>query len=75
MSKETFDFSETLRKMKEGKKVRRCEWDKGLYIYFVAEKSYLYLIDKNEKQKIWYNTFDEFFSTENVFTTDWKEVK
>ena len=27
MSKKTFDFSETLRKMKEGKKVRRCEWE------------------------------------------------
>lgn len=46
MSKETFDFSEDLRRMKEGKKVRRSEWDKGLYIYFGAKRSLLYLIDE-----------------------------
>lgn len=71
MKKETFDFSEALRRMK---KVRRSEWDKGLYIYFVAKKSLLYLIDESEEQKILYNTFDEFFSTEDVFATDWEEV-
>ena len=74
MKKETFDFSEALRRMKEGKKVRRSEWDKGLYIYFVAKKSLLYLIDESEKLKIWYNTFGVFFSTEDVFATDWEEV-
>ena len=74
MKKETFDFSEALRRMKEGKKVRRSEWDKGLYIYFVAKKSLLYLIDESEKLKIWYNTFGGFFSTEDVFATDWEEV-
>lgn len=74
MSKETFDFSEALRRMKEGKKVRRKTWDEGLYIYFVAKKSLLYLIDESEKQKIWYNTFEEFFSTEDVFAIDWEEV-
>lgn len=26
MKKETFDFSEALRRMKEGKNVKRCEW-------------------------------------------------
>ena len=74
MKKETFDFSEALRRMKEGKKVKRKEWDKGMYIYFVAKKSSLYLIDESEKQKIWYNTFEEFFSMEDVFTTDLEEV-
>ena len=74
MSKETFDFSEALRRIKEGKKVRRSEWDKGLYIYFVAKKSLFYLIDESEKQKIWYNTFEEFFSMEDVSATDWEEV-
>ena len=74
MSKQTFDFSEALRRRKEGKKVRRSEWDKGLYIYFVAKKSLLYLIDESEKLKIWYNTFGVFFSTEDVFATDWEEV-
>ena len=74
MSKETFDFSEALRRMKEGKKVKHKEWDKGMYIYFVAKKSSLYLIDEREKQKIWYNTFEEFFSMEDVFATGWEEV-
>lgn len=27
MKNETFDFSEALRRMKEGKKVKRCGWD------------------------------------------------
>ena len=27
MKKETFDFSEALRRMKEGKKVKRCGWN------------------------------------------------
>ena len=74
MKKETFDFSEALRRMKEGKKVKRKEWDKGMYIYFVAKKSSLYLIDEREKQKIRYNAFEEFFSIEDVFSTDWEEV-
>ena len=74
MSKKTFDFLEALRRMKEGKKVKRKEWDKGMCIYFVAKKSSLYLIDESEKQKIWYNAFEEFFSMEDVFSTDWEEV-
>lgn len=75
MSKETFDFSEALRRMKEGKKVKRKEWDKGMYIYFVAKRSLLCLIDESEKQKIWYDNFEEFFSIEDVLATDWEEVK
>lgn len=51
MSKETFDFSEALRRMKEGKKVRRKTWYEGMYIYFVVKKSLLYLIDESEMQK------------------------
>ena len=75
MSKETFDFSEALRRMKEGKKVKRKEWDKGIYIYFVAKRSLLYLIDESGRQKIWYNNFEEFFSMEDVLATDWEEVE
>ena len=46
------------------------------FVYLLCcGKSYLYLINENEKQKIWYNTFDEFFSTEDVFATDWEEIK
>ena len=38
MSKETFDFSEALRRMKEGKKVRRVIWEEcGAYIHIVSE--------------------------------------
>lgn len=33
MSKETFDFSEALRRMKEGKKVRRKIFADGTYSY------------------------------------------
>ena len=72
---EYFDFSEALRRMKEGKKVRRREWSKGVYIYFVMKKSFLYCIDENDGQKIWYNNFEEFFSMEDVLATDWEEVK
>lgn len=38
MKKETFDFSEALRRMKEGKKVRRVIWKEcGAYIHIVSE--------------------------------------
>lgn len=44
MSKETFDFSEALRRMKEGKKVKRRIWNnrttfinkKKIYVRFVS---------------------------------------
>ena len=37
MSKQTFDFSEALRRMKEGKKVRRVIWEEcGAYIHIVC---------------------------------------
>lgn len=39
MSKETFDFSEALRRMKEGKKVRRKIFADGTYAYI--DKNYL----------------------------------
>lgn len=37
MKKEIFDFSEALRRMKEGKKVRRVIWDEcGAYISILS---------------------------------------
>lgn len=49
MSKETFDFSEALRRMKEGKKVRRCGWVVPIPILLVkigGEES-MYILQKN----------------------------
>lgn len=47
MSKETFDFSEALRRMKEGKKVRRIGWGKGkdigAYVAGYVEEKYIIL--------------------------------
>lgn len=38
MKKEIFDFSEALRRMKEGKKVRRVIWKEcGAYIHIISE--------------------------------------
>ena len=38
MKKEIFDFSEALRRMKDGKKVRRVIWEEcGAYIHIVSE--------------------------------------
>ncbi len=35
MEKNTFDFSDALRLLKEGKKVYRTEWTENCYIYLV----------------------------------------
>ena len=38
MKKEIFDFSEALRRMKDGNKVRRVIWEEcGAYIHIVSE--------------------------------------
>ena len=43
MSKETFDFSEALRRMKEGKKVRRKIFADGTYVAGYIEDKYIIL--------------------------------
>ena len=70
MSKQTFDFSEALRRMKEGKKVKRKVFDGYSYI----DKNYL------GKETLMYN--NEGRSTpvlwllqETIFATDWEEVE
>ena len=68
MKKKTFDFSEALRRMKEGKRVRRENWEEcGAYIYIVG-------------MTIWAVCDGKIFpcvfkDSEDILATDWKEVK
>lgn len=71
MSKETFDFSEALRRMKEGKKVRRKIFADGTYAY----------IDKNNlgSEALMYNSVGRaapvlWLLPETILATDWEEV-
>jgi hypothetical protein len=71
MKKETFDFSEALRRMKEGKKVRRKIFADGTYAY----------IDKNYigSEALMYNSVGRaapvlWLLPETIFATDWEEV-
>ena len=68
MKKEIFDFSEALRRMKDGNKVRRVIWEEcGAYIHIVSE-TIVAVCD------------GEFFpcvfkDSEDILATDWEEVK
>ena len=78
MSKETFDFSEALRRMKEGKKVRRIGWG-------IVDKLW---IDKDKNINIFYKATTHssegfihifpscwsYFTCEDILATDWEEV-
>lgn len=78
MKKETFDFSEALRRIKEGKKVRRIGWG-------IADKLW---IDKDKNINIFYKATTHssegfihifpsccsFFTCEDILATDWEEV-
>ena len=65
MSKETFDFSEALRRMKEGKLVKR---ENGLYPFGIDEEGIFYHYG-HHIFKI------ERMSSEDILATDWKEVE
>ena len=79
MSKETFDFSEALRRMKEGKKVRRIGWgivdklwidkDKNINIFYKAtthsSESFIHIFPS-----CW-----SYFTCEDILATDWEEVE
>ena len=72
MKKETFDFSEALRRMKEGKKVRREIFADGTYAYI--DKNYL------GSEALKYNNVGRATSvlwllTETILATDWEEVE
>ena len=78
MSKQTFDFSEALRRMKEGKKVRRIGWG-------IVDKLW---IDKDKNINIFYKATTHssegfihifpscwsYFTCEDILATDWEEV-
>ena len=67
MKKETFDFSEALRRMKEGKKVKRCGWGssdsysigKNSWVSIYTGKPHVPVVD---------------ISCGNILATDWEEV-
>lgn len=68
MKNETFDFSEALRRMREGKKVKRCVWDSSYSIgkdrwgrehVYITEKPHVIIVD---------------MSCGNILATDWEEV-
>ena len=66
MSKETFDFSEALRRMKEGKKVKRvCH----VWAYALINEKIMLL--KNDKQCVQYLPF----YSNDILATDWEEVE
>ena len=71
MKKETFDFSEALRRMKEGKKVKRCGW--GISdSYSIGKNSwgreYVYIIGKPHVSVV-----DMLCG--NILANDWEEVE
>lgn len=72
MSKETFDFSEALRRMKEGKKVRRKIWTEGLYV-FIKNKALMY--QSHITHRIVANPYSKFKGTRDKSATDWEEVE
>lgn len=67
MNKEIFDFSEALRRMKEGKKVRRVIWEEcGAYIHIVS-KTIMAVCDGKFFPCV-------FKDSEDILATDWEEV-
>lgn len=66
--KEIFDFSEALRRMKEGKKVRRVIWKEcGAYIHIISE-TIVAVCDGNFFPCV-------FKDSEDILATDWEEVE
>lgn len=68
MKKETFDFSEALRRMKEGKKVRRVIWEEcGAYIHIVSV-TIVAVCDGKFFPCV-------FRDSKDILANDWEEVK
>lgn len=68
MKKEIFDFSEALRRMKKGKKVRRVIWEEcGAYIHIVSE-TIVAVCDGKFFPCV-------FKDSEDILATDWEEVE
>ena len=75
MSKEIFDFSEALRRMKEGKKVRRNGCYFSLSINKYKEISILYQKSSIESFTHVVPHYWHFFSLDDILATDWEEVE
>ena len=71
MKKEIFDFSEALRRMKEGKKVKRCGWN-GSDSYSIGKnrwgREYVYITEKPHISIV-------DMSCGNILANDWEEVE
>ena len=68
MNKKIFDFSEALRRMKEGKKVRRVIWEEcGAYIHIVSE-TIVAVCDGKFFPRV-------LKGSEDILATDWEEVE
>ena len=72
MSKEIFDFSEALRRMKEGKKVRRKIFADCTYAYidknYLGSEALMYNSEGRAAPVLW-------LLPETILTTDWEEVE
>lgn len=70
MSKQTFDFSEALRRMKEGKKVKRRGWN-GSDSYSISKDSfgreYVCITERPHVHIV-------NMTCGNILATDWEEV-
>lgn len=75
MKKEIFDFSEAMRRMKEGKKVRRNGCYFSLSINKYKEISILYQQSSIESFTHVVPYYWNFFSLDDILATDWEEVQ
>lgn len=75
MKKEIFDFSEALRRMKEGKKVRRHGCYFSLSINTDKEISILFQQSSIESFTRVVPSYWHYFSLDDILANDWEEVK
>lgn len=78
MSKETFDFSEALRRMKEGKKVKRTIWEISSGIWIEQGKIFFENINSPFSSAVIQCVSEgdyPFFSLKDILATDWEEVE
>ena len=71
MNKEIFDFSEALRRMKEGKKVKRCGWNSSDSYYIGKNRwgrEYVYITEKHNLSIV-------DMTCGNILANDWEEVE
>ena len=78
MSNQTFDFSEALRRIKEGEKVKRTSWETCYGIWMENDGIHYVFNDHNipnMSNQFIMERHNAFFSLEDVLATDWEEVK